>query len=84
LRGVIETWHIVLFSLVLGIAIAFEIPARQSMLIELVGRDALPTRLRSSQPDSIYRESRSCSRRTRSSDLPRMGKRIFSSTPSVS
>ena len=42
LRGVIETWHIVLFSLVLGIAIAFEIPARQSMLIELVGRDALP------------------------------------------
>ena len=38
----IEIWHIVVLSLVLGSASAFEITARQSMLIELVGKDALP------------------------------------------
>lgn len=42
LSGQIQIWHIILTSLVLGIASAFEITARQSMLIELVGRDALP------------------------------------------
>jgi MFS family permease len=42
LSGQIQIWHIILTSLVLGIAAAFEITARQSMLIELVGRDALP------------------------------------------
>ena len=42
LSGVIQIWHIVITSLVLGITTAFEITARQSMLIELVGRDALP------------------------------------------
>jgi MFS family permease len=38
----IQIWHIVVLSLVLGSASAFEITARQSMLIELVGRDSLP------------------------------------------
>lgn len=42
LSGKIEIWQIVITSLILGIASAFEITARQSMLIELVGRDALP------------------------------------------
>lgn len=42
LGGHIQIWHIVLLSLILGIATAFEITARQAMLIELVGRDALP------------------------------------------
>jgi MFS family permease len=42
LAGLIQIWHIVLLSLINGIATAFEITARQSMLIELVGRDALP------------------------------------------
>jgi MFS family permease len=42
LGGQIQIWQIVLLSLVLGIATAFEITARQAMLIELVGRDALP------------------------------------------
>jgi MFS family permease len=42
LTGRIQIWHLVLLSLVQGIASAFEITARQSMLIELVGRNALP------------------------------------------
>lgn len=42
LDGHIQIWHIVLLSLILGIATAFEITARQAMLIELVGRDILP------------------------------------------
>jgi MFS family permease len=42
LSGQIQIWHIVLTSLILGVATAFEITARQSMLIELVGRASLP------------------------------------------
>jgi len=42
LAGMVEIWHIVLLSLFLGIASAFEITARQAMLIELVGREGLP------------------------------------------
>ncbi len=42
LSETIQIWHIVVTSLILGTAIAFEITARQAMLIELVGRDALP------------------------------------------
>lgn len=42
LTGYIQLWHIVLLAFVLGSASAFEITARQSMLVELVGRAALP------------------------------------------
>ena len=42
LSGVIQIWHIVVTSLILGVTTAFEITARQAMLIELVGRDSLP------------------------------------------
>ena len=42
LTGRVQIWHIVLLAFILGIATAFEVTARQSMLIELVGRDALP------------------------------------------
>jgi MFS family permease len=42
LTGIIQIWHIVITSLILGIATAFEITARQAMLIELVGRQSLP------------------------------------------
>jgi MFS family permease len=42
LSGLIQIWHITLLALVMGIATAFEITARQAMLIELVGREALP------------------------------------------
>jgi MFS family permease len=42
LLGLVEIWHIMVLALVLGIATTFEITARQSMLIELVGRESLP------------------------------------------
>ena len=42
LAGVIQIWHIVILSFVLGSATAIEIIARQAMLIELVGKPALP------------------------------------------
>ncbi|MFC2065020.1 MFS transporter [Chloroflexota bacterium] len=38
----IQIWHIIVLSLLLGSASAFEITARQSMLIELVGKESLP------------------------------------------
>ncbi|HJR80236.1 MAG TPA: MFS transporter [Anaerolineales bacterium] len=41
--GKIQIWHIVVFALIFGTASAVEITARQSMLIELVGRKALPS-----------------------------------------
>lgn len=40
--GHIQIWHITLLAFVLGSASAIEITARQSMLIELSGREALP------------------------------------------
>jgi len=42
LGEIIQIWHIVVTSLILGVATAFEITARQAMLIELVGRESLP------------------------------------------
>jgi len=43
LTGRIQIWHIVVLAFVLGSASAFEITSRQAMLIELVGRSALPS-----------------------------------------
>lgn len=42
LSGLIQLWHILVLALVLGVANAIEITARQAMLIELVGKEALP------------------------------------------
>lgn len=42
LTGRIQIWHIIGLSFILGAASSVEITARQSMLIELVGRVALP------------------------------------------
>jgi MFS family permease len=41
--GRIEIWHIAVFALLFGTASAVEITARQAMLIELAGREALPS-----------------------------------------
>lgn len=41
--GQIQIWHIMVFALIFGTASAVEITARQSMLIELAGREALPS-----------------------------------------
>ncbi|MCL5999097.1 MAG: MFS transporter [Chloroflexi bacterium] len=42
LTGMVTIWHIIALAFVLGVANSVEITARQAMLIELVGRDALP------------------------------------------
>jgi MFS family permease len=39
----VEIWHIIVFALIFGSASAVEITARQAMLIELAGREALPS-----------------------------------------
>ena len=42
LTGLITIWHIVVMAFILGVANSIEITARQAMLIELVGKQALP------------------------------------------
>lgn len=42
LAGVVTIWHIVVLAFILGAANSIEITARQAMLIELVGKEALP------------------------------------------
>jgi MFS family permease len=39
--GWIQYWHVILMAVVMGIANALDMPARQSMVVELVGRDDL-------------------------------------------
>ena len=41
--GHIQIWHIAVLALIFGIASAVEITARQAMLVELSGREALPS-----------------------------------------
>jgi MFS family permease len=41
--GHVQIWHIALLALIFGTASAVEITARQAMLIELAGREALPS-----------------------------------------
>lgn len=41
--GKIEIWHIVFLAFFFGSAVAVEVTARQAMLIELTGREALPS-----------------------------------------
>jgi len=41
--GQIQIWHIVLLAFFYGSAVAVEVTARQAMLIELAGREALPS-----------------------------------------
>lgn len=41
--GHIQIWHIVAMAFFFGSAVAIEVTARQSMLIELAGREALPS-----------------------------------------
>ncbi|HEV8308349.1 MAG TPA: MFS transporter, partial [Methylomirabilota bacterium] len=39
--GRVEYWHVVVLATVMGIANALDMPARQSMIVELVGKDDL-------------------------------------------
>lgn len=40
--GVVETWHVYVLALLLGVGAAFDAPARQSFVSELVGPEDLP------------------------------------------
>lgn len=42
LTGKVAVWHVLGLSLALGIVNAFDIPARQSLIVELSGREDLP------------------------------------------
>ena len=42
LSGVIQVWQIFTLAALLGVANAFDIPARQAFVVSLVARDALP------------------------------------------
>lgn len=41
LSGVVEVWHVLAVSVVLGTVFAFDAPARQSFTVEMVGKDDL-------------------------------------------
>ena len=41
LTGIVRIWHIFVLSALLGIVNAFDIPARQAFLVEMVGREHL-------------------------------------------
>lgn len=45
IAGVIEPWHIIALAAALGAINAFDVPARQSFVIELVGPNQLPNAL---------------------------------------
>lgn len=40
--GTVRVWHIYTLAALLGVAHAFDIPARQSFVVQMVGRDDLP------------------------------------------
>lgn len=41
--GRIELWHVMVFALLSGLAAAFDMPTRQAYVVEMVGRDDLPS-----------------------------------------
>ena len=41
LSGRVQLWHVFSLAALLGVVNAFDIPARQAFLVELVGRDDL-------------------------------------------
>ena len=41
LTGVVHVWHVLALSALLGVVNAFDVPARQSFLVEMVGKDDL-------------------------------------------
>ncbi|BDI32853.1 MFS transporter [Capsulimonas corticalis] len=43
LRGTVEIWHVLFFAALSGIAAAFDMPTRQSFIVEMVGKEDLPS-----------------------------------------
>lgn len=42
-KGELEIWHILVLAFIYGTAVSIEVTARQAMLIELAGKEALPS-----------------------------------------
>ncbi|MEJ7630348.1 MAG: MFS transporter [Nocardioidaceae bacterium] len=42
ITGVAQTWHVYVLALLFGLGTSFDTPARQSFVVEMVGRDYLP------------------------------------------
>jgi len=42
LAGVVQVWHVGILAAALGVVNAFDIPARQAFIVEMVGREDLP------------------------------------------
>ena len=42
-KGELEIWHILILAFIYGTAVSIEVTARQAMLIELAGKEALPS-----------------------------------------
>ncbi|MEO7719280.1 MAG: MFS transporter [Capsulimonas sp.] len=42
-RGTVEIWHVLFFAALSGIAAAFDMPTRQSFIVEMVGKEDLPS-----------------------------------------
>ena len=40
--GVVEVWHVLVLALLLGVVNAFDMPIRQSFVVEMVGREDVP------------------------------------------
>lgn len=43
LSGTIQVWHLMLLGFLMGITLSFEIPARQALIVQMVGLDDLPS-----------------------------------------
>jgi len=52
--GLILPWHIVILAFLLGVANAFDAPARQAIIFELVEKKTSPMQLHLIQPCLIY------------------------------
>jgi hypothetical protein len=61
--GQVQYWHVAVLATVMGIANALEMPTRQSMMVELVGRSAPPGGPRTPLPRSPGGIIASCSPR---------------------
>ena len=58
LSGRVQVWHIFVLAALLGVVNAFDIPARQAFLVEMVGRDDLDERHRAELLDVQRRPHR--------------------------
>jgi len=64
--GVIAVWQVLILATILGIASAFDIPMRQSFIVEMVGKDDLMNAI--ALNSSLFNAARVIARRSRTPD----------------